>query len=101
MTNREKEEVYVRIPLSLLKELNKTIDTIKGDLAELDEINKKKDEVMDNFFNELEKSHDYFLNTHVYSEQHDKWIHEDEACWDERNEDFTYNGYTKPNKYEN
>lgn len=97
MTNREKEEVYVRIPLSLLKELNRKIENIQGSIDGL----KKREEAINNFFNELEKSHDYFLNTHVYSEQHDQWIHEDEACWDERNEDFTYNGYTKPNKYDN
>lgn len=97
MTNREKEEMYVRIPVSLLKKLIRTIENVKGSIDEL----KKREKAIDNFFNELQKNHDYFLNTHVYSEQHDKWIHEDEACWDERNEDFTYNGYTKPNKYDN
>jgi len=73
MTNREKEEVYVSVPLQLIKDLKVQL-TAHKELLKL--------------FEWLDNNDSYFHEVNVWSDYHEKYIHEDEAYFDEEYDDF-------------
>jgi len=67
------EEKHVSVPLQLLKDLRVQL-TAHEELLKL--------------FEALDNNDSYFHQVNVWSDYHDKYIHEDEAYFDEEYDDF-------------
>jgi len=67
------EEKHVSVPLQLLKDLRVQLRS-HGELLKL--------------FKALDNNDNYFHECNVWSDYHDKYIHEDEAYFDEEYDDW-------------
>lgn len=82
-----REEKYVSVPLQLLKDVKvqlgyaQEVRRSNGELLKLSKELLQLSEALDNNDN-------YFIECNVWSDYHDKYIHEDEAYFDEEYHDW-------------